>query len=517
MTTDREASVVVRSWLQDGATRIPDHVLDSVLADLPRVRQRRPRWRFAAPISSPARRIGLLAAAALGLLVLGSVALVAGWVRSPVFVDARPFPADTMQLDEARYVIDSPVRVSLDVPEGWYASEMTATWTELLDNPDVTTASLVFATVEAIDVNPCHGDSGLTGRIGPSGADLVAALTARPGLNLSAPSIAPIGGYPSTLLTVTVPSSPSFCPDGESSRIWALPDGAGIGNDQTARLWIVDLPSTRLVVLTRVGTDTKPGVVAQVDAIVRSIAIGSNAAPVTVETPAPSPAPSEAPWPKITVGRPMTGGAYYGLFSGFKYDLTGRPTRLPSVGAAALWVPDGWYGTPNGIASDGTTRPAGTLSWWTVASAYGDACRWGTSPQAAARGTGAKVEDIAQALTDAWASDGTPSADGDTRPRVIRSLPVNRFGYSFRLDVTIPAAMDPSICDEGEYRLWVDPDGRARTALPGETIRLWVADLSGVLVVVDAGLSPGAPDSVGTALDEAAEESLALFYPAPAP
>ena len=61
---------------------------------------------------------------------------------------------------------------------------------------------------EAIDVNPCHGDSGLTGRIGPSGADLVAALTARPGLNLSAPSIAPIGGYPSTLLTVTVPSSP---------------------------------------------------------------------------------------------------------------------------------------------------------------------------------------------------------------------------------------------------------------------------------------------------------------------
>ena len=35
MTTDAELSRIVRSWLEDGRTRLPDHVLDAVLADIP--------------------------------------------------------------------------------------------------------------------------------------------------------------------------------------------------------------------------------------------------------------------------------------------------------------------------------------------------------------------------------------------------------------------------------------------------------------------------------------------------
>ena len=95
-------------------------------------------------------------------------------------------------------------------------------------------------------------------------------------------------------------------------------------------------------------------------------------------------------------------------------------------------------------------------------------------------------------------------------------MPVPLFDYSFRIELRIPD-VDLATCDDGQYHLWVDPDGKVRTATPGEWIRLWVADVGGQLVVVDAGLSPNAPETVQVALDEAAEDSLALFYPAPAP
>lgn len=68
MSTDRETTLAVRSWLEDGATRLPDRVLDAVLDQLPATPQRRSWW--------PARRfadmntyVKLFAAAAAVLVV----------------------------------------------------------------------------------------------------------------------------------------------------------------------------------------------------------------------------------------------------------------------------------------------------------------------------------------------------------------------------------------------------------------------------------------------------------------
>ena len=41
MSTDRDVTRIVRSWLDDGATRLPDRVLDQVLDALPATPQRR--------------------------------------------------------------------------------------------------------------------------------------------------------------------------------------------------------------------------------------------------------------------------------------------------------------------------------------------------------------------------------------------------------------------------------------------------------------------------------------------
>ena len=49
MSTDRDVTRIVRSWLEEGVTALPDRVLDTVLDQLPATPQRRAWW--------PARRL----------------------------------------------------------------------------------------------------------------------------------------------------------------------------------------------------------------------------------------------------------------------------------------------------------------------------------------------------------------------------------------------------------------------------------------------------------------------------
>ena len=72
MSTDRETSRIVRSWLEDGVTALPDRVLDAVLDEVPATPQRRSWW--------PTRRIAqvnkfvpvaIAAAAVLVVAVIG--------------------------------------------------------------------------------------------------------------------------------------------------------------------------------------------------------------------------------------------------------------------------------------------------------------------------------------------------------------------------------------------------------------------------------------------------------------
>ena len=44
MSTDRETTRIVRSWLEEGVTALPDRVLDTVLDQVPATPQRRPWW-----------------------------------------------------------------------------------------------------------------------------------------------------------------------------------------------------------------------------------------------------------------------------------------------------------------------------------------------------------------------------------------------------------------------------------------------------------------------------------------
>jgi hypothetical protein len=72
MSTDHDVTRIVRSWLEEGVTAVPDRVLDAVLDQVPATHQRRAWW--------PARRfsnvntyvrLGLIAAAVLVVAIVG--------------------------------------------------------------------------------------------------------------------------------------------------------------------------------------------------------------------------------------------------------------------------------------------------------------------------------------------------------------------------------------------------------------------------------------------------------------
>ena len=90
MTPDRETLRIIGSWMEDGRTRLPEHVLDAVLDQLPSTPQRRPGWR--------ARRIshvnGLAKFAIAAVVAVVAALLGFNFLRGPVVGPAAsPSPA----------------------------------------------------------------------------------------------------------------------------------------------------------------------------------------------------------------------------------------------------------------------------------------------------------------------------------------------------------------------------------------------------------------------------------------
>lgn len=76
MTTDPELTRIVRSWLAEGVTALPDRVLDSVMTELPATPQRR-RWLPAWRDFSMNTYVRFAAAAAVvSILVVGGITIL---------------------------------------------------------------------------------------------------------------------------------------------------------------------------------------------------------------------------------------------------------------------------------------------------------------------------------------------------------------------------------------------------------------------------------------------------------
>ena len=155
----------------------------------------------------------------------------------------------------------------------------------------------------------------------------------------------------------------------------------------------------------------------------------------------------------------------------------------PSGVHVQVTVPPGW------TRSSGYVRKSGDLSLLAsaVENVYGDRCQWTGTLLDPPVGPG--VNDLATAFATIWRAGATSPTD------------VVLGGYTGKqMDLTVPADANFGDCDAGRYMVWSHPgNGRLEdnrwAQWPGQVLRLWILDVEGRRIVIEATHSPSASAS----------------------
>lgn len=260
MTADRDTTRIVRSWLRADEHESADRVLEAVLASLDTTPQRRPLWpsrRFAQ--MNTITRIAIAAAAVIVIAVAGySLLPRGGGVGGPATpapsATPRPtYPALSGQPSlSGRYTIGSGFksRVTVQVPAGWSAD---ADW--VVRSPKGNGApdgmAIRFYTVVNLFKNPRSINDGvLNPPVGPTAADLAAAIVGDPAWAATQAADVTIDGRPAKHLQFTVPASSGLGADGQFDMFGVAgnADIYGFALGQTFDLYIVDVGAERVVI-----------------------------------------------------------------------------------------------------------------------------------------------------------------------------------------------------------------------------------------------------------------------------
>jgi hypothetical protein len=329
VSTDREVTRVVRSWLEEGVTALPDRVLDPVLDQLPATPQRRAPW--------PARRFGVmnttsrLAAVAGAVAVIAVAALIAfprvsgpGQSQPSTAPSASPIaspfaavpsasssaaassspsgslgqlptgviPVGTYVMtpfagahSKVKVCLEPPqpgctepaadnvraesIRLTLTVPDGWTSPETGNVWLAGKDFTAPDGAGLFIGRGAWLLTDPCQNGKDPDIPVGPTVNAFATALAAHPILDTSAPINVSLGGYSGKYIDLHVPSDYSRC---DVYRPWE-PGLFAQGPSSEWHLWILDVDGIRVVIQSMDYAATSAQNRAELQAIVDSIRI----------------------------------------------------------------------------------------------------------------------------------------------------------------------------------------------------------------------------------------------------
>lgn len=309
MSTDRDVTRIVRSWLNEDRHEDAHRVLNTVLAEIettPRRRSFWSAWRF--PIMNNALRVGLAAAAVMIIAVIAIQFLPGSNTGGPGPVDTpQPTfsPASSASsvpplpdglLEPGTYSvrpqdIDAP-RVVLTVPAGWHGGGFGVSKGGSIDLPDGA-GIILWGGEFNVYGDPCQWvDTLPSPGTGPTVDDLVAGLSAQALRSATAPTDIMVDGFVGKAIELTVPDDIAFDPadgfvdcDQSEFRSWISSDGGSFrlhqGPGQHDQLWIVDAggkgATARAVCCTRVIIDatfysgTSSADMAEIQAILDSI------------------------------------------------------------------------------------------------------------------------------------------------------------------------------------------------------------------------------------------------------
>lgn len=295
MSTERDTTRIVRSWLRTDEHESADRVLDNVLALLDATPQRRSWW--------PARRIADMntvakLAASLAAVVVAAVVVVNLLPGSGPGVDPTPSPTAIPSPSPSFSPTPAPSAASMFPPEGpLTAGRVSMTRGGVLLSINVPTpgwhsdqgffiskdagvgpdgASFLFWDPDAVGVyaDPCAQREGPV--VGPTAADLAAAMTTIPDTTLvSGPTDVTVDGRAAKHVVLTVSEDVACGGPGDEFYLWYA-DEEGVGRyatvlGATLSVWIVDVDGTRLSIDAETYKDAGPEIEQEIQAMIDSI------------------------------------------------------------------------------------------------------------------------------------------------------------------------------------------------------------------------------------------------------
>ena len=281
MSTDRDVTRQLRSWLKEDQHEDADRLLDLVLAQVDTTPQRQPVWlAWRRPLMNTYLRYGVVAATLLVAAVIG-IQLFGGPSVSNPGPTATPSPSPSPTPAPESWLAGSiqvgrneaslgGISFSFSIPTGsrvgtggWVRTQFDGminkfppgNWIGFLNHFDVVAS------------DPC---AGTTTAVGPSVEDMANALTTIPGTEADEPVDATVGELPAKLVTLTVNDDIDCAP--ESFWIYG-PDSAYPNSVQsTIRVWVFELNGSRYSIYSnQEGTDAEQA--QEITEIVESIQI----------------------------------------------------------------------------------------------------------------------------------------------------------------------------------------------------------------------------------------------------
>jgi hypothetical protein len=301
VSTDRETTRIVRSWLEDGVTQLPDTVLDAVLDNLPSTHQRRVTWwparrlpRMNNPMRLALGGLAIVVAAVLGVTLLtnnvGDPSPTP--IQTPIQTPAAQQLPTIGDIDAGTYRVGegpdvSPRSFTVTVPDGWSSEQdfVTKGDDESVAGRDVFVGSWVLSHVFE---DACLRPAGNVpeGLIEARTAEqLVDALASQGGHETTGPTDASVGGYPAQRLEFFVPEDfdVAAC-DSDFVRLWPGPGpdmsrGQPMVPGQTMSIHIVDVDGEVAVVIAASLASASATDVAEMEAVLASIQFAEQEGP----------------------------------------------------------------------------------------------------------------------------------------------------------------------------------------------------------------------------------------------
>jgi hypothetical protein len=293
--SEPDATRIVRLWLEEGVTALPDHVLDAVLDQLPATSQRRPTWLARrTPTMNKFVTIGLAAAAVVVAAFLGYRLLVEPNVGGqppapPPSSSATPEPTPQSTPDSTPRSFDShpggvllpgayvltgvePYQITFTMPGGWEKLAVP----NLVWSQDDDKSTVGFGTIDDLVSDPCDPSQGYVG-VGPTADDLATALADVPGVAINSSEEITISGFSGTM--VDIEWSEANCPAEVEPMLWVKQPGDVLephpGGSDTLfdRMYFLDVNGERLVISTSAHANATDQRVADIQSILDSIQI----------------------------------------------------------------------------------------------------------------------------------------------------------------------------------------------------------------------------------------------------